>query len=242
VAALLPHVDGNPQPRFLPMTLADKVSGLHAAYAVLAAIVHRLRTGEGQCVEVPMYESVASFHLLEHLCNATFVPATGPALYPRQVDPARQPMRTKDGWIAIAPYLDDRWVRLFDAIGLGHLLKEPRFADVRARRRHMGQMHDLVAELTPTRSTAEWLALLKQINVPASRVNEIEDLLSDEQLRASGLLQQRTHPTEGDYLEVAAPVRFSAWQPPEPRPAARVGEHSEALAQELRAQAPSARS
>ncbi len=233
IASLLPHVDGNPQPRFLPMTLADKVSGLHAAYAVLAAIVHRLRTGEGQFVEVPMFESVASFHLLEHLCNASFVPPTGPALYPRQVDPTRQPMRTQDGWIAIAPYLDDRWVRLFEAVGLGELLKEPRFADTRSRRKHMGQMHDLVAELTPLRSTAEWLALLKEINVPASRVNEVDDLLSDEQLRASGLLRRRTHPTEGDYIEVGPPVRFSAWQPPEPRPAASMGQHSEEVAREL---------
>lgn len=233
VASLLPAVDGNPQPRFVPMTLADKVSGLHAAYAVLAAIVHRLCTGEGQFVEVPMFESVASFNLLEHLCNATFVPPTGPALYARQVDPTRQPVRTRDGWIAIAPYLDDRWVRFFEAVGRADVLSEPRFIDARTRRQNMGQMYELMAQITPQKSTAEWLALLKEINVPAMRANSVGDLLTNEQLQASGLLQQRTHPTEGGYIEVGPPVRFSAWQAPEARPAATVGQHSEELAREL---------
>jgi crotonobetainyl-CoA:carnitine CoA-transferase CaiB-like acyl-CoA transferase len=233
VASLLPAVDGNPQPRFVPMTLADKVSGLHAAYAVLAAMVHRLRTGEGQFVEVPMFESVASFNLLEHLCNATFVPPTGPALYARQVDPTRQPVRTSDGWIAIAPYLDDRWVRFFEAVGRADVLREPRFIDPRTRRQNMGQMYELMAQITPHKTTDEWLALLKEINVPAMRVNSVGDLLTNEQLQASGLLQQRTHPTEGDYIEVGPPVRFSAWQAPAPRPAATVGQHSAELAREL---------
>src|SRR5690606_22394544 len=107
--SLLPRVDGNPDPRYLPMLFADKVSGLHAVYATMAALMHRMRTGEGQHVEVPMFESIASFNLLEHLCNKTFVPPTGDWGYMRQLDPARQPMRTLDGYIAIAPYLDDRW-------------------------------------------------------------------------------------------------------------------------------------
>ena len=78
VASLLPRVDGNPAPRFFPMTMADKVSGLHAAYAVLAAIIHRLRTGEGQQVEVPMMEAMASFNTVDHLYEKTFVPPIGP--------------------------------------------------------------------------------------------------------------------------------------------------------------------
>ncbi|MET0351901.1 MAG: CoA transferase [Rhizobacter sp.] len=232
-ASLLPHVDGNPQPRFLPMAVADKVSGLHAAYAVLAAIVHRLRTGEGQAVEVPMFEAMASFNLVEHLCDQTFVPPTGPALYGRQVDPGRQPMRTADGWIAIAPYLDDRWVRLFEVCGLGDRLAEPMFSDLKSRRKHMQKMHDAVAALTPGRTTAEWLALLKGANVPAMKVNEVGDLLDDPQLKGSGLLMERTHPTEGRYVEVGPPVRFSAWAPAPGRHAPGVGEHSDEVAREL---------
>lgn len=233
VASLPPKVDGNPAPRFVPMTLADKVSGLHAAYAVMAGVVHRLRTGEGQRIEVPMFEAVASFNLLEHLCDATFVPPTGPALYPRQIDPNRQPMRTKDGWIAIAPYMDERWLRFFHAAGHPEELDRPEFADVDLRRINTSLMYQAAARIMPERTTAEWQQILQQANVPAMRVNEIGELLNDPQLAASGLVRKRKHPSEGDYLEVGPPVRFSAYDNPERSHAALPGQHSQEIAQEL---------
>lgn len=233
VASLPPKVDGNPAPRFVPMTMADKVSGLHAAYAVMAGVVHRLRTGEGQRIEVPMFESITSFNLLEHLCDATFVPPTGPALYPRQIDPSRQPMRTRDGWIAIAPYQDERWLRFFQAAGHPEELQRPELADKELRRKNMHLMYQAAARIMPERGTDEWLDILRQANVPAMRVNEVADLPNDPQLVASGLFRKRTHPTEGDYLEVAPPVRFSAYERAERAHAPHAGEHSAALAREL---------
>lgn len=233
VASLPPKVDGNPAPRYVPMTMADKVSGLHAAYAVLAAVIHRLRTGEGQMVEVPMFESLVSFNLLEHLCDATFVPPTGPALYPRQIDPTRQPMRTLDGYIAIAPYMDDRWLRFFDASGHPEELDRPELADKTLRRKNMYLMYEAAARILPERSTDAWLEILQKANVPAMRVNEVEDLLHDPQLKASGLFKQRSHPTEGDYLELRPPVRFSAYEGNELAHAATPGQHSDEIAAEL---------
>jgi len=232
-ANLLPRVDGNPKPRFLPMLFADKVSGLHAVYATLAAVIHRLNTGEGQYVEVPMFESIASFNLLEHLCNATFSPPTGRWGYPRQLDPMRQPMRTKDGYIAIAPYVEDRWVRFFEAAGHPEVLKEERFIDAASRSRNTGQMYAVAETILPERTTAEWLALLKEANVPAIQTNEIDDLLVDPQLKASGLLHRREHPTEGEYIEVRQPVRFTAFDTPELRHAPTVGQHTEEVNREL---------
>ena len=233
IASLPPKVDGNPQPRYVPMTMADKVSGLHAAYAVLAAVVHRLRTGEGQQVEVPMFESLASFNLVEHLCDKTFVPPTGPALYPRQIDPMRQPMRTRDGYIAIAPYLDDRWLRFFEATGHPEVLEAPELADKALRRKHMSRMYEAAAAILPERTTAEWLDILKKANVPAMRVNDIADLPDDPQLQAAGLFRQRTHPTEGAYLEVRPPVRFSGYAYADLSHAATPGQHSAEVAREL---------
>ncbi|KQP05118.1 CaiB/BaiF CoA-transferase family protein [Pseudorhodoferax sp. Leaf265] len=233
VASLPPKVDGNPAPRFVPMTMADKVSGLHAAYAVMAGVIHRLRTGEGQRIEVPMFESIASFNLLEHLCDATFVPPTGPALYPRQIDPSRQPMATRDGWIAIAPYLDERWLRFFAAAGHPEALDRPELADKELRRKNMHLMYQAAARILPERSTAEWLEILRDANVPAMRVNEVQDLPNDPQLIASGLFRTRTHPTEGDYLEVGPPVRFSAYDCAPRAHAPHAGEHSAELAREL---------
>lgn len=245
LAQLLPMVDGNPQPRFLPAAVADKVSGLHAVYGVLAAIIHKLRTGEGQYVEVPMFESMVSFNTVEHLCDNSFVPPTegqsiiGPGksngYYERQLDPTRQPMRTKDGWIAFAPYADERWVRFFEAAGHAHLLQEPRFIDKPTRRANMPQMFGEMAKIAQERTTDEWLALMKEANVPAMRVNRIDELRDNPQIKASGLFRETDHPTEGKFIEVGMPVRFSAAEDhsmPATRPAARSGEHDAEILRE----------
>jgi len=246
LARLLPMADGNPRPRFLPAAIADKVSGLHAVYGVLAAIIHKLRTGEGQYVEVPMFESMVSFNTVEHLCDNSYVPPTvGPSAigpgqsngyYERQLDPAWQPMRTKDGWIAFAPYLDDRWVRFFEAAGHSQVLKEPRFSDKPARRANMSQMFEIMAKIAPERTTDEWLALMKAANIPGMRVNRIDELPRDEQLGASGLMREMEHPTEGRHIEVGMPVRFSATKGRGAlacRPAANKGQHSAEIEREL---------
>ena len=231
--SLLPRVDGNPRPRYLPMLFADKVSGLHAAYATLAAVISRLRDGKGQHVEVPMFECIASFNLLEHLCDKTFDPPTGPWGYPRQLDPSRQPMRTKDGYISIAPYLDERWVRFFEAAGRPDVLLEPRFADMEHRRDNMSQMYEVAEALLPSRTTAEWLQLLKKANVPAIHVNQIGDVLDDPHLAAVGLFERREHPSEGGYVEVAPPVRFAGFEYPDRRHAPTIGQHTAEIDREL---------
>jgi crotonobetainyl-CoA:carnitine CoA-transferase CaiB-like acyl-CoA transferase len=235
LASLLPMADGNPRPRFLPAAIADKVSGLHAVYGVLTAIIHKLRTGEGQHVEVPMFESLASFNTVEHLCDNSFVPpTTEPGYYQRQLDPERQPMKTKDGWVAFAPYMDERWVRFFEAADHGYLLEQERFIDKPTRRANMSQMFEEMARIAPERTTNEWLELCRDANVPAMRVNAVHELPANEQLQASELFREREHPSEGTYVEVGLPIRFSA--APERRelghPAAR-GEHSEKTAREL---------
>ncbi|HAV81061.1 MAG TPA: carnitine dehydratase, partial [Erythrobacter sp.] len=114
---LLPRADGNERPRYLPSLIADKVAGLHAAYAVMAAVVHRLRTGQGQHVEVPMFEAFSSFMLKEHLGGNTFDPPVGPPCYGRQVDPDRQPFPTRDGYVSIVPYRLDHFTRVIALMG-----------------------------------------------------------------------------------------------------------------------------
>jgi len=231
--SLLPRVDGNPRPRYLPMLFADKVSGLHAVYATMAALIAKNRDGEGQHVEVPMFEAITSFNMLEHLCDATFVPPTGNWGYPRQLDPVRQPMRTKDGYISIAPYLDDRWVRFFHAAGHPEILQEDRFIDKATRRRNMTQMYEVAEAILPEKTTEEWLRLLKEAQVPASHANEIGEVLEDPHLNATGLFQKREHPTEGSYIEVRQPVRFSGFDYPESTHAPTIGQHTAEVNRDL---------
>lgn len=231
--SLLPRVDGNPRPRYLPMLFADKVSGLHAVYATMAALIARSRDGEGQHVEVPMFESITSFNMVEHLCDATFVPPTGRWGYARQLDPVRQPMKTKDGYISIAPYLDERWVRFFQAAGHPQVLLEARFIDKPARRANMTQMYEVAETILPEKTTAEWLTILKEAHVPAMRANEIGDVLDDPHLNAGGFFRTREHPTEGGYVEVRQPVRFAGIDYPDALHAPTIGQHTDELNREL---------
>lgn len=233
VASLLPRADGNPAPRFFPMAMADKVSGLHAVYAVLAAVIHRLRTGEGQLVEVPMMEAMASFNTLEHLYERTFVPPIGATGYTRQLDPTRQPMRTKDGYVVVAPYQDGRWFKFFELVGRTDVFLEPGLTDLMLRRENAHRLYEHMANCLPDKTTDEWLAIFAELDIPAGKINSIDDLLEDPQLKASGLFVEREHPTEGRYVEVRPPVRFSAAPSKLLAHAARKGEHSEEVAREL---------
>jgi crotonobetainyl-CoA:carnitine CoA-transferase CaiB-like acyl-CoA transferase len=172
-------------------------------------VVHRLRFGEGQDVEVPMFESFAHFMAQEHLFGDALVPPVEPAGYPRQLDPARQPFPTADGHISIVPYTDAALCKLFALMGAYDLLTEERFASPRARMGNISQAYREIAARTPARSSAEWAALLAAHQIPAMPVRDLAELTQDPHLVAVGLFQQRVHPTEGGYRHLRAPVRFS---------------------------------
>ncbi len=227
-ATLLPRADGNPAPRYLPSLIADKVAGLHGAYAILAAIVHKLRFGGGQFVEVPMFETFAHFMAQEHLFGGVLVPPLEPTGYPRQIDPARQPFPTADGHISLVPYTDAALCKVFALLDADDLLHDVRFATPRDRAANISQAYGEIARRTPMRSTAEWARLLAEHQIPAMPVRDLADLTTDPHLVEVGLFQQRTHPTEGDYLHLQAPVRFSVGSC-ETGPAPTIGQDNVAL-------------
>ena len=178
-------------------------------------------------------KSITSFNMVEHLCDATFVPPTGRWGYARQLDPVRQPMKTKDGYISIAPYVDDRWVRFFQAAGHPEVLQEERFIDKPTRRKNMNQMYEVAETILPEKTTAEWLRILKEAHVPAMRASEIGDVLDDPHLNAGGFFRKREHPTEGGYIEVRQPVRFAGIDYPDALHAPTIGQHTDELNREL---------
>lgn len=227
---LLSRVDGDPRPRYLPSLIADKVAGMHGAYAMLAAIIHKLRTGEGQFVEVPMFEAFTHFMMQEHLWGATFVPQTYPAGYPRQLDPNRQPFPTADGHVSIVPYTEETVVRLFALMGAEAVLAEERFATPKLRAQNMTELYAEIAARTPARTTAEWVEILADAGLPAMPVRDLDDILEDPHLKATGFFQVRDHPTEGAYVAMRAPVRFSAAPDLETSPTPTVGQDNGSLA------------
>lgn len=205
---LLPRVDGNPRPRYLPSLIADKVAGLHAAYAVLAAIIHRMRTGEGQKVEIPMFEAFTNFMLIEHLAGLTFDPPNAPVGYFRQIDPDRQPFPTSDGFISIVAYSDEAWPRVFEVLDAPEVLDDDRFASRGLRAKNLALLYRAMARLTPSFTTAELLARCHAAQLPAQPVRDLADIMEDPHLSATGFFAEAAHPTEGKWYTMRHPVRF----------------------------------
>ena len=151
---------------FVGTIMADKVAGLTALYATMMALFHRQRTGEGQEVEVSMFETMASFMLVEHANGAIFTPPLGPAIYPRAVAPNRRPYRTSDGYIAALIYNDKHWSAFIEAV------RPPWASDLYAtlerRARQIDKVYALLAETLKERTTEEWLTLFRQLEIPAA--------------------------------------------------------------------------
>ena len=228
MAALLGQVHEGP-PAYVPTVLADKVVGLTAANAMLAALLHRERTGQGQYLEVPMYETLAAFLLVEHLYGASFEPPLGPVGYERLLQAARKPFRAADGYLAVMPYTDRQWQSFFQIAGTPAAADDRRFASIGERTRHIGELYAWLEQTIPTRTVAQWRKLLSQAQIPNAAVNSLDDLLSDEQIAASRLLQLHHHPTEGTLRRVEHPVRFSATPARHHYDAPRLGEQGNAV-------------
>ena len=224
---LLPRADGNGRARYLPSLIADKVAGQTAVYAVLAAIVHRLRTGEGQKIEIPMFEAFTSFMLQEHLGGRTFDPPNAPAGYPRQVDPDRQPFPTKDGYISIVPYTGGAWDRVFAVLGDPDFLNDERFEGDIARFENVRFLYKRMAELTPAFETADLVRRFQDVDIPAQPVRDLEEVTADPHFVATDFFEKVDHPSEGAMRVMRPAVRFGV--PFEARRgiAPRIGEHDE---------------
>lgn len=197
------------EPRYAPTIVADKLSALYAVGAINAALLHRERTGEGQYVEVPMFETVASFLLVEHLGGRTFQPANGESGYSRLLSRHRRPHRTADGYISVLPYTGRQWVRFFHAAGREDWASDPRLSSGQARADMIDELYERVAALLRERSTDAWMALLLQEDIPCAPVNSVDELLTDEHLREVGFFMPMQHPTEGEILTTRPPVLFS---------------------------------
>ncbi len=232
-ATLLPRVDGDPRPRYLPSLIADKVAGLHAAYGALAALYHREQSRAGQLLEVPMFEVFTSFMMLEHLGGQTFDPAVGPVGYARQVDPFRQPFPTSDGAISIVMYSYDAWDRVFAVLDDPAFIAQERFTVKGGRAVHQDELYAHIAELTPRFTTAELQRRCDEVQLPAQAVRDLSEVIADPHLAAVGFFNRREHPSEGSYFEQAQPVRSSIGEETAARMPPRLDEHGAEIRAEV---------
>jgi crotonobetainyl-CoA:carnitine CoA-transferase CaiB-like acyl-CoA transferase len=223
------------EPSYVGTIMADKVAGLTALYATAMALFHRERTGEGQEVEVAMFETMASFMLVEHANGAMFEPRLGPAFYPRAVSPNRRPYRTKDGHISALIYNDKQWTAFVDAV------RPPwagdRFATLEQRARQIDTVYALVADTMKERTTQEWLELFRGLDIPAAPIRTPEELFDNPHLNAVGLFET-VDTASGPVRFPGVPTWFSRTPGRVAGPAPELGAHTREVLEELGLPAP----
>jgi crotonobetainyl-CoA:carnitine CoA-transferase CaiB-like acyl-CoA transferase len=231
VAILQSMVEG--EPRYLPTIIADKTTAMVVVQSVLAALFHRQRTGEGQEIEVPMFEAMVSFVMTEHLWGQTFEPPIGNAGYVRLMAKHRRPYKTRDGlYLAVLPYWDNHWRTFCELVGRPELADDERFVDMATRLKNINESYRVTGEIIASRDRDEWLELLGDTNVPMMVVNSLDDLIEDPHLVASGFWQEREHPTEGTLRMSSPPMNFGKTPASIRSLPPRLGEHSEEVLRE----------
>ncbi len=215
-------------PRYVPSVVCDKIGGLHLTIAVLAGLVSRERTGSGRRIEAPMFESIVSFLLSEHMAGHGFEPPEGPFGYERARSPHRRPFETADGWIGVLPYDGGHWRRVLNEVGRDDLADADWVQDPIRRSERVGELYGVLADAMPRRSTAEWTSTFSRLDVPFSPVVAPADVLHDRHLAEVGFFPLVEHPTDGTVRMIRSPFRDrdpGAATTPD-RPAPHLGEHT----------------
>ncbi|TWT06112.1 CaiB/BaiF CoA-transferase family protein [Reyranella sp. CPCC 100927] len=221
------------EPRFVPMVMTDHTTGLIAAQCIGFALYRREKTGRGEAIDVPMFENMASFVMSEHLGAATFDPPVGPTGDNRLLSPDYRPLPTQDGYITVGPNTNAQAFAFFDAIGRPELKTDPRFASAAARTANAADYFEVRRTGLAQKTTAQWLAIFEQLDVPAARYNSIDDLLEDPHLADIGFFRPEDHPSQGRIRRTKVPNTFSGGAREAETHAPMLGEHTRAVLAEL---------
>ena len=219
-------------PAYVPSLIADKTTGMALANAVLAALFERTRSGLGQQVEVPMFETMVAFTLAEHLGGRSFEPPLGPAGYARVLSGGRKPAPTLDGFVALLPYTGEHWRKFFAHVGRDELSEKYQVDDRHARNARVSELYADMAAITRTLTTAQLLALCLELDIPATRIYSIDELPEHPHLQAVGLFQPQQHPSAGAIVAMRPTTLFGRTPAELALPAPMLGEHSAAVLRE----------
>lgn len=214
------------EPQYVPSVIADKTSGLMALNAVMMALFHKARTGQGQEVEVSMFETMSAFMLADHIGGYGFEPPIENVGYKRLLSPYRKPYPTQDGHICVLPYTDKQWQSFFEIAERPECFEDERFHNITKRTENTDALYQLVDSILPERTSAEWLNAFEKADIPCSPVNRLTDLFDDPQLNALNFFTVEDHPSEGKIRQIGIPNVFSKTPGSLRLPAPRLGQHS----------------
>jgi crotonobetainyl-CoA:carnitine CoA-transferase CaiB-like acyl-CoA transferase len=214
------------EPRFVPMVMTDHTSGLIAAQAIGFALFRREKTGQGEAIDVPMLENMASFVSSEHMGAMTFDPPVGPSGDGRLLSPNYKPVPTKDGYVTVRPNTNVQAFAFFDAIGRPELKTDPRFNSAAARTKNAKDYFVIQTTSLGGKTTDEWVELFDKLDVPAARYNTIDELLTDPHLTDVGFFREEEHPSEGKIRRTKLANVFSGGARQDEGPAPLMGQHT----------------
>lgn len=223
--------DGRP-PSPLGFALCDVVASMWASHGILSAYVHRLKTGEGQQVDMSLLEAGISLMfspvaMFDHVKGDW----TGKVSRTDGNAPSGFFLASDDGYFTVFASYPALWDRFVKAMALEHLAKDPRFASRDKRTANAAALHEIIGEIFLTKPAAHWVKLLVDAGVPAAPVNDVGRMMADEQVIARDMIVEQVHPAAGKLRLVGVPVKLSA-TPGKVRTASpALGEHtSEVLA------------
>jgi crotonobetainyl-CoA:carnitine CoA-transferase CaiB-like acyl-CoA transferase len=219
-------------PRYVPNALVDRIVGLTAVGAVCASLVHRDRTGRGQRVDIPMFETMAGFVLGDHMGGLTYEPPLDKGGYARHLSRDRRPYKTSDGYICVIVYNDKQWESFFKHTGRDDLRADPKFATFAGRASNIDAVYGELARIFETRTTAEWQELLTKADIPVMPMHDLESMLADPHLAATGYFPVVEHPTEGPIRSMKVSARWSQTPAETIRLAPRLNQHGEEILRE----------
>src|SRR6202012_5032801 len=196
-------------PRYVPNALVDRIVGLNSVGAICASLVHRDRTGMGQRLDIPMFETMASFVMGDHMGGLTYEPPLDKGGYPRHLSRDRRPYKTSDGHVSVIVYNDKQWESFFKATGRDDLRQDPRFATFAGRASNIDIVYAELARIFETKTTSEWIELLTKADVPVMPMHDLESILQDPHLVATGFYPLVDHPSEGRIRSMKASARWS---------------------------------
>ena len=219
--------------QFVATIVADKAVGLALVNSVLTALIHRMKTGKGQAIEVPMFETMVAFVLPEHMGGTAFEPSRGETGYSRILNPERRPYATKDGALCVLPYTTAQWLRFFKLIGRDDLAQDPSLQDPLERTARIPELYAIIDQVMPSRTTQEWVDALIENDIMFGGVNSVEDLIGDKHLRALNMFPVVEHPTDGAIRLIGFPISFSESPCRLYRLPPKLGEHSRQVLAEI---------
>ncbi|NKB21130.1 MAG: CoA transferase [Alphaproteobacteria bacterium] len=220
------------EPRYMPTVMADKTCGLVSAYSIMAALVERERSGSGQFVEIPMYETMVAYNLTEHIYGHAFDPPEDEMGYTRVLTPSRRPYKTSDGYICVLVYTDPQWKSFWQEAGRPEFVDDPRFISLGSRSDNIEELYRLAGEYFAQRTTAEWMPVLDRLEIPYAPIATLEDLLEDQHLSDIEFFKKAEHPTEGNIVMPDIPVQFSRTPAKIDRLQPNFGEHGREILRE----------